>query len=175
MEDVASSEQRFSPFASELDWRVARWAVQEGVGHKLLDQLLAIPRASDFLFCFFFWVCMLIWSPSPTQVVESLGLSYHNTCKLHQVIDGIISWVEWKTQSLWFKTDPQAKHYIHYRNPLDAIQSLLENPAHANHIIYKPKKIFVNAKKEKRIYHEMWTGRWWNTVQVCTSFICTDA
>ena len=115
---------------------------------------------------------MLIWSHSPTQVVESLGLSYHNTCKLHQVIDGILSWVEWKTQSLWFKTDPQAKHYIHYRNPLDAIQSLLGNPAHANHIIYKPKKIFVNAKKEKRIYHEMWTGSWWNTVQVCTSFIC---
>ena len=55
MEDVASSEQRFSPFASELDWRVAGWAVQEGVGHKLLDQLLAIPRASAFLFCFFFF------------------------------------------------------------------------------------------------------------------------
>lgn len=47
MDDGASSEQQFSPFASELDWRVASWAVQEGIGHKCLNQLLAIPGVSS--------------------------------------------------------------------------------------------------------------------------------
>jgi len=36
-------EDKFAPFASELDWRVARWAVQEGIGHKSFDRLMVIP------------------------------------------------------------------------------------------------------------------------------------
>jgi hypothetical protein len=37
---------------------------------------------------------------------------------------------------------------------------------HAEHVVYRPKKIFSDASKSKRIYNEMWTGDWWNTVQV---------
>lgn len=33
----------FAPFASEMDWRVASWAVKDGIGHKSFDRLLAIP------------------------------------------------------------------------------------------------------------------------------------
>lgn len=40
------SSSRFTPFASEQDWRVARWAIQEGIGHKSLDRLLSIPGVS---------------------------------------------------------------------------------------------------------------------------------
>ena len=35
-------EDKFAPFAAELDWRVARWAVQEGISHKSFDRLMAI-------------------------------------------------------------------------------------------------------------------------------------
>ena len=42
----------------------------------------------------------------------------------------------------------------------------LGNPAHAKDIVYRPRKIFKNASKTTRIYNEMWTGEWWNTVQV---------
>ena len=84
-----------------------------------------------------------------TQIVECLGLSYHNSHKLYQAVDAIPPHAEWKTRSLWFQSHPEVKHYIHYRNPLEAIQALLGNPAHAGQIVYKPKKIFVNARKEK--------------------------
>jgi hypothetical protein len=43
-------DKRFTPFASELDWRVARWAVQEGVGHKSFDRLMAIPGVSGSVY-----------------------------------------------------------------------------------------------------------------------------
>ena len=43
-------DKRFAPFASELDWRVARWAVQEGVGHKSFDRLMAIPGVSGSVY-----------------------------------------------------------------------------------------------------------------------------
>jgi hypothetical protein len=33
----------FIPFASELDWRVAQWAVRDGPGHNAFNRLLDIP------------------------------------------------------------------------------------------------------------------------------------
>jgi len=44
----SGSQNPYSPFASELDWRVARWAIKDGIGHKSLDRLLAIPGVSIF-------------------------------------------------------------------------------------------------------------------------------
>lgn len=60
MSDAGSSGLEFSPFASEVDWRVASWVVQEGIGHKSLDWLLAIPGVSLFiLYAFHFGLCLL--------------------------------------------------------------------------------------------------------------------
>ena len=33
----------FSPFSSELDWRLAEWAIKENVGNSAIDRLLEIP------------------------------------------------------------------------------------------------------------------------------------
>jgi hypothetical protein len=35
----------FHPFNSELDWRIAQWAIKEDPGHKAFDRLLSIPGA----------------------------------------------------------------------------------------------------------------------------------
>ena len=40
-------DDKFSPFSSELDWRIARWAIQDGIGHKSFDRLMSIPGVSD--------------------------------------------------------------------------------------------------------------------------------
>ena len=56
MEDVGLGEgssaavNRFTPFASELDWRVACWAIQDGIGHKSFDRLMAIPGVSAVIY-----------------------------------------------------------------------------------------------------------------------------
>ena len=36
----------YTPFGSELDWRIVRWIIKDNVGHKSLDRLLAIPGVS---------------------------------------------------------------------------------------------------------------------------------
>jgi hypothetical protein len=41
----------FFPFASELDWRVAQWAVKDGPGQNAINRLLEIPGVSKFI-CF---------------------------------------------------------------------------------------------------------------------------
>lgn len=40
----------FYPFALRLDWEVVCWVVQEGIGHKAFDRLLAIPGVSALRF-----------------------------------------------------------------------------------------------------------------------------
>lgn len=41
--DEGGQDGRFAPFDSEVDWRVAEWALKSGVSHRQLDRLLAIP------------------------------------------------------------------------------------------------------------------------------------
>lgn len=55
---------------------------------------------------------------------------------------------------------------IYYRCPLEAIRSLLGNPAHADRIVYKPRKVFSDANRDNRIFSEMWTGKRWHKLQV---------
>ncbi|KAF9456634.1 hypothetical protein BDZ94DRAFT_1140622, partial [Collybia nuda] len=43
MEPNPEGDDLYSPFSSELDWRVAKWAVEEGVGHNSFNHLLDIP------------------------------------------------------------------------------------------------------------------------------------
>ncbi|KAG1720069.1 uncharacterized protein EDB91DRAFT_1065030 [Suillus paluster] len=140
----------FYPFASRLDWQVGCWAVQEGIGHKAFDRLFAIPG-----------------------VRERLGLAYYNIRGLHQTIDSIPPRAKWQSTYLAFNDTPDYKHELHYRDPLEAIQTLLGNPAHAQDIVYKPSKIFTDASHSTCIYNEMWTGHWWHAVQVSVSILTT--
>lgn len=43
----------YAPFASELDWKVARWAVKDSSGHNALNRLLEIPGVR-FIFTHYF-------------------------------------------------------------------------------------------------------------------------
>jgi len=48
--DMDMTENSFYPFNSELDWRIAQWAIKEDPGHKAFDRLLSIPGVS-YTFC----------------------------------------------------------------------------------------------------------------------------
>jgi hypothetical protein len=43
----ATPGERFFPFASEMEWRVSQWAIQDGIGQRSLDRLLSIQGVSD--------------------------------------------------------------------------------------------------------------------------------
>lgn len=47
-----SDRGKYYPFATELDWQVASWAVQEGIGHGSFDRLLAIPGVGPLSVCY---------------------------------------------------------------------------------------------------------------------------
>ncbi|KAF8868438.1 hypothetical protein CPB84DRAFT_1819214 [Gymnopilus junonius] len=116
--DDAGAPNLFAPFASELDWRVAQWAVKDGPGHNAFNRLLEIPG-----------------------VVENLGLSYHNIRGLHQKLDAMPEKAgEWKTQNIVFKDKPEQSFMLRYRDPLEAVKSLWRDPQ------LSPEMVFASAK-----------------------------
>ncbi|PPQ92723.1 hypothetical protein CVT25_013764, partial [Psilocybe cyanescens] len=143
-ENTAIGASNFAPFASELDWKVAQWAVMDGPGHNTFDRLLAIPG-----------------------VVEKLGLSYKNIRVLHQKLDNIPEKAgEWQTKHLFFKDKPSETFTIRFRDPIAAIQSLWKDPHFSKDMVYAPAKIFSGEKSGgNRIFSEMWTGKWWHVLQ----------
>ena len=46
MEEGGEPNQ-FAPFSSEMDWRVAHWAVKDGPGHNAFNRFLEIPGVSN--------------------------------------------------------------------------------------------------------------------------------
>ena len=47
--DSIPGTNQYAPFASELDWRIAKWVVKDKIGHKSFDRFLAIPGVFVFL------------------------------------------------------------------------------------------------------------------------------
>jgi hypothetical protein len=58
---------------------------------------------------------------------------------------------------------------LYYRDPIEAIQSLLDRPSLAQFMSYAPRRHWCDKEGGGRVYNEIWTGEWaWNT-QVGTS------
>ena len=72
----------------------------------------------------------------------------------------------WYTKHLSFKDRPANQFTIRHRDPKAVLASLMGDPALAEHLVYRPRKIFTNQDKDMRIYSEMWTGKWWHAAQV---------
>ncbi|KIY52108.1 hypothetical protein FISHEDRAFT_5445, partial [Fistulina hepatica ATCC 64428] len=135
-------------FALKKDWEIARWAIQHGTGKGAFDELLHIPG-----------------------VTEGLGISFKNTDEMNAMIDTMPNNLrEWQEKVLRFTDSPSEEFTMYYRNPVDAIKCLMGDPDLVDHLVYKPTKMFTADPKEDpaatHVYNEMWTGEWWNKVQV---------
>lgn len=148
------------PFDSELDWQVGSWAIKEEVHQGAVDRLLSIPGVRLHTFN------SSINTDALFQFREKLGLSYHNMHALLQKVDSMLARAKWREEWLTFKDRPGERHLIQFRDIIEAIRALLGNPAHADHIVYRPSKLFSCSACSNRIYTEMWTGKWWQAVQV---------
>ena len=72
---------------------------------------------------------------------------------------------DWKTTRISFPREEES-FLIHHRDPVEAVRSLWGDPSLADHIVYKPSRVFRNKESETRVYSEMWTGKWWWAAQV---------
>ncbi|KAJ8091269.1 hypothetical protein PM082_024538 [Marasmius tenuissimus] len=143
-EDKDDEDAVYSPFASKRDWQIAQWAVQENIGQGVFDRLLKIPG-----------------------VIERLELSFKTSRHLNKIVNSIPArGSQWKTKDFRFNdTPPDEIFSVRYRDPLEAIKALWGDPSLAEHLVFKPSKMFSDSGKTRRNYSEMWTGKWWWAMQ----------
>ncbi|KIY47149.1 hypothetical protein FISHEDRAFT_20254, partial [Fistulina hepatica ATCC 64428] len=131
----------FFPFASEMDWALADWMVSDNIPHGTFNHLLCLPGLRD-----------------------ALKLSYHNTRRLHQIVDSIPERAgKWSTKVLSFDDTPDEKYYLRHRDALEAICGLWRDLTFKDQLVYVPERVFND--KDNRVYNEMWTGQWWEETQ----------
>lgn len=86
---------------------------------------------------------------------------------LQKKIDELPKQAEWIQKTVTLEGDASEEHLIQFRNPIEAIKSLWSDPSHMNDLKFAPEQHYSSPDRKGRIYNEMWTGKWWQTVQVC--------
>lgn len=72
------------------------------------------------------------------------------------------------------KINRQESLELWYRDPLDCVRELLENPAFRDVMRYAPEKLYADEEGEIEVIDEMWTGAWWWELQVSQNFVLEE-
>ncbi|KAL1669930.1 hypothetical protein GGF50DRAFT_43417, partial [Schizophyllum commune] len=98
--------------------------------------------------------------------MDRLGISFKNYHALNEKLAEIPERAgKWFTRALSFRDQPDEVYILRARDPVEAIRSLWGDPTLAEHLVFRPKKIFADATRANRLVSEMWTGEWWETIQ----------
>ncbi|KAJ8090904.1 hypothetical protein PM082_024827 [Marasmius tenuissimus] len=104
-------ENEYAPFASHMDWEVARWAKMHGTGSTAFSDLLAIDG-----------------------VPEALGLSYLNSMELNNIIDRRLP-AQRPSFSRREVVIAGKTVDIYHRPVLDCIKEFYSTPKHAPYLV----------------------------------------
>jgi hypothetical protein len=65
---------------------------------------------------------------------------------------------------------PHDNVVLYYRDPLEAIETLLALPSLKESMEFLPRRVWETSAREERLYTELFTGDWAWEMQVCTLF-----
>ncbi|KAJ3501738.1 hypothetical protein NMY22_g18820 [Coprinellus aureogranulatus] len=137
---VGDGSNIWAPFASKVDWEVAKWAKLRGPGSTALSELLAIEG-----------------------VVDALKLSFKNSDELNKTIDNNLP------QRPQFKRHEVVvageSFELYARDVIECIRALWRDPEFAPYLSFAPERHYADEDKTQRLYHDMNTGKWWWATQ----------
>ncbi|KAI0263871.1 hypothetical protein BC834DRAFT_1042725 [Gloeopeniophorella convolvens] len=138
--DATSPGNIYAPFASEMDWEIARWAKQRGPSSRALTDLLAIPGVS-----------------------ERLGISFKNARELNNTIDSQLPGrPPFRREQI---VVAGVAFDIYYRDIIECIKALFGDPKFQPYLAFSPERHYTDATCSERQFHDMHTGEWWWSVQ----------
>ncbi|KAK7467674.1 hypothetical protein VKT23_004727 [Stygiomarasmius scandens] len=139
---AGTNENKWAPFNSQMDWEVARWAKMRGPSSTAFSELLEIDG-----------------------VYEALGLSYKSTHQLDNIID-----TEIPARRPSFSREEVIiageAFDLYKRDILECIRALYGAPEHARYLCVVPERHYSDRDKTCRIFHDLYTGRWWWDTQI---------
>ncbi|KAH8804139.1 hypothetical protein DL96DRAFT_1474768 [Flagelloscypha sp. PMI_526] len=130
----------YSPFASRMDWEIARWGKLRGPSSTALTELLQIEG-----------------------VAEKLGLSFDSSAKLNKIVDNKLPGrPEFRREEIQIHGEV---FDLYLRDIIECIRSLWGEESFTEHLIFTPERHYSDPNKTNRLYHDMHTGKWWWATQ----------
>ncbi|KAI0683644.1 hypothetical protein BC835DRAFT_1409355 [Cytidiella melzeri] len=145
-----SDQDPWAPFASGEEWEFVRWAMQSGVSQGDIDKYLKLEM---------------------TQTRS--GLSFKNKQLFFAKVVSLPKGPNWQCE-VWEVKGTEVDENenmrtevvkLWKRNPVECIKDLLANPMFADHMRYKPERLYEDEDGKRPIFNEMWTGEWWEKLQ----------
>ncbi|KAH8979026.1 hypothetical protein EDB83DRAFT_2537413 [Lactarius deliciosus] len=146
----ASQSNPYAPFASSLDWQIAKWVKLHGPSSTAFTEMMAIEG-----------------------VQERLGLTFKNTQELNDLVDSHHPGRPPFQRKEVLVGNEVCK--VFYRDIIQCIRALFGDPDLAPYLIFAPKKHYINDERTERMYHDMHTGSWWWTTQATVEKVTLGA
>ncbi|KAJ7438607.1 hypothetical protein FB451DRAFT_1447943 [Mycena latifolia] len=137
---VGKSSNIYAPFASKMDWDIARWAKLRGSGSTAFTDLLEIDG-----------------------VCKALGLSYGNSVQLNAIIDEHLPGRPKFTRSEIVLEGEVFDLYS--RNIIECVRALFGDTDFAPYLFVVPERHYADKDQTIRLYHNMHTAKWWWSTQ----------
>ena len=105
-------------------------------------------------------------------MVENLGLSFRNTRELNRIInEELPGRPKFKREEVHIGRE---SYDFHFREIIPSLRALFGDPKFSDHLIFAPERHYQDASHTVQVFSEMYTGKWWWSVQVCmkASYIC---
>ncbi|KAG1738002.1 hypothetical protein EDB19DRAFT_1909445 [Suillus lakei] len=147
--DMGLEGNPWTPFCNEEEWKLAEWLAKR-VNKTGTDKFLKVAITKN---------CT---QPSFTS-------NYTFQKKLNKLPKGP-GWTCEIVMSTGDRVDGNGnplteQHELWCRDPVECVCELIGNPAFKEYLSYIPEKVYEDAKGNRRVYDEMWTGDWWWDMQ----------
>ncbi|KAG1873158.1 hypothetical protein F4604DRAFT_1654403 [Suillus subluteus] len=134
--DSSGTDNAYAPFASKLDWEMARWAKLRGPSSTAFSELVSIEGLS-----------------------EMIGLSFKNAHELNKIIDHKLPGrPKFKREQIIIANEA---FDVYYRDIIECIKALFSDPNFADFLVFAPERHYADEDETVHLYHEMHTGKWW--------------
>ncbi|THU81028.1 hypothetical protein K435DRAFT_823508 [Dendrothele bispora CBS 962.96] len=97
-------------------------------------------------------------------VQDALGLSYRNSEDLNKIIDKEIP-IQRPSFTRSEVVIAGESFDLYKRDIIECIRALYGSPEHAQYLCVVPERHYSDADKTCRLYHDMYTGKWWWSTQ----------
>ncbi|KZV59797.1 hypothetical protein PENSPDRAFT_594870 [Peniophora sp. CONT] len=140
--EARNANNPYHPFNTKMDWDIAAWAKNFGIGANAFTALLKIDGLAD-----------------------TLGIQFRSNRDLNRLVDKTLP--ARPEFILRKKKIGGEKHVFYMRDSLKVLQELYGRPDFAKDMVFAPEKhyVLVDEVDEERAISDMHTARWWWNMQ----------
>ncbi|KAG2124666.1 hypothetical protein DEU56DRAFT_873241 [Suillus clintonianus] len=124
----------YYPFSSWKDWEVGSWLLRSGLSMGKINSFLSL------------------------EMIKTLPLSFRSAKELRGRAEMLPSGPRWMSQIIPTAYPTKSPVVLYWRDPLDCISSLLNNPAFHDQLDFTPRRVYTTAQRLCRVYSEWMTG-----------------